>query len=197
MQHPCTGITHCELDCVSTVSCRVLCCTCSWDADLGRDNAECCLCTGVDAARKQLLFMAGSTPDVRRQIRVPLAAMRDGRLSIRTDLMDAHLYIFHKRTFFKAVQARPSYTSIRQVTSAAGTGLLADVWPQSARLCYPMPASMHRFGSLAGLFVALQAFLLYFLLHHRVCTGMLLGLHPAHALHFCCHSQCWVCMLCV
>ncbi|KAL3137832.1 hypothetical protein ABBQ38_005086 [Trebouxia sp. C0009 RCD-2024] len=69
---------------------------------------------GVDSARKQLLFIAGSTPDVRRQIRVPLAAMRDGRLSVRTDLMDAHLYIFHKETFVKAVQARPSYTSIRQ-----------------------------------------------------------------------------------
>ena len=44
--------------------------------------------------------------------------MRDGRLSIRTDLMDAHLYILHKQTFLKAVQARPSYKSIRQVTSA-------------------------------------------------------------------------------
>ena len=75
------------------------------------------ICTGVDASKKQLLFIAGSTPDARRQVKVPLAAMRDGRLSIRTDLMDAHLYIFHKQTFLKAVQARPSYKSIRQVTS--------------------------------------------------------------------------------
>lgn len=78
-------------------------------------------CTGVDASKKQLLFIAGSTPDARRQVKIPLAAMRDGRLSIRTDLMDAHLYIFHKQTFLKAVQARPSYKSIRQVTSARET----------------------------------------------------------------------------
>lgn len=78
-----------------------------------------CVCTGVDATNKQLLFIAGSTPDARRQVKVPLAAMRDGRLSIRTDLMDAHLYIFHKQTFLKALQARPSYTSIRQVMIAA------------------------------------------------------------------------------
>lgn len=77
-------------------------------------------CTGVDASKKQLLFIAGSTPDARRQVKIPLAAMRDGRLSIRTDLMDAHLYIFHMPTFLKAVQARPSYKSIRQVTSAPG-----------------------------------------------------------------------------
>ena len=77
-----------------------------------------CVCTGVDATKKQLLFIAGSTPDARRQVKVSLAAMRDGRLSIRTDLMDAHLYIFHKQTFLRALQARPSYTSIRQVTIA-------------------------------------------------------------------------------
>ena len=74
-------------------------------------------CAGVDAKQKQLLFIAGSTPDARRQVRVPLAALQEGRLSLRTDLMDAHLYIFHKQTFFKAVQARPSYTSIRQVAA--------------------------------------------------------------------------------
>ena len=82
-----------------------------------------CVCAGVDAAKKQLLFIAGSTPDARRQVKVPLAAMRDGRLSIRTDLMDAHLYVFHKQTFLKAVHARPSYNSIRQVTSADNQGL--------------------------------------------------------------------------
>ena len=85
-------------------------------------------CTGVDAVKKQLLFIAGSTPDTRRQVRVPLAAIRDGRLSLRTDLMDAHLYIFHKQTFFKAVQARPSYTSIRQVTTAGHHGPHTTSW---------------------------------------------------------------------
>lgn len=65
--------------------------------------------------QKQLLFIAGSTPDARRQVRVPLAAMQDGRLSLRSDLMDTHLYIFHKHTFFKALEARPAYESIRQV----------------------------------------------------------------------------------
>lgn len=69
---------------------------------------------GLDAMQKQLLFIAGSTPDARRQVRVPLAAMQDGRLSLRSDLMDTHLYIFHKHTFFKALEARPAYESIRQ-----------------------------------------------------------------------------------
>ena len=86
-----------------------------------------CACTGVDATKKQLLFIAGSTPDARRQVKVPLAAMRDGRLSIRTDLMDAHLYIFHKQTFLKAVQARPSYSSIRQVMIANDQGLFCNL----------------------------------------------------------------------
>jgi len=71
--------------------------------------------TGLDTQQKQLMFIAGSTPEARRQVRVPLAALQDGRLSLRTDLMDAHLYIFHKRTFFKALEARPAYESIRQV----------------------------------------------------------------------------------
>ena len=73
------------------------------------------LVTGLDSQQKQLTFIAGSTPEARRQVRVPLAALQDGRLSLRTDLMDAHLYIFHKRTFFKAFEARPAYGSIRQV----------------------------------------------------------------------------------
>ena len=71
--------------------------------------------TGLDTQQKQLTFIAGSTPEARRQVRVPLAALQDGRLSLRTDLMDAHLYIFHKRTFFQALEARPAYESIRQV----------------------------------------------------------------------------------
>lgn len=65
------------------------------------------------------MFIAGSMPESRRQVRVPLAALQNGRLSLRTDLMDAHLYIFHKRTFFKALEARPAYESIRQVTTTA------------------------------------------------------------------------------
>ncbi|KAA6423077.1 MAG: hypothetical protein FRX49_07065 [Trebouxia sp. A1-2] len=69
---------------------------------------------GLDTQQKQLTFIAGSTPEARRQVRVPLAALQDGRLSLRTDLMDAHLYIFHKHTFFKALEARPAYESIRQ-----------------------------------------------------------------------------------
>lgn len=69
---------------------------------------------GLDTQQKQLTFIAGSTPEARRQVRVPLAALQDGRLSLCTDLMDAHLYIFHKHTFFKAVEARPAYESIRQ-----------------------------------------------------------------------------------
>ena len=77
----------------------------------------CFLHTGVDSKKKQLLFIAGSTPDARRQIRVPLAALQNGQLSLRTDLMDAHLYIFDKQTFLKAVKARPQYTSIRQVAA--------------------------------------------------------------------------------
>lgn len=69
---------------------------------------------GLDTQQKQLMFIAGSMPESRRQVRVPLAALQDGRLSLRTDLTDAHLYIFHKRTFFKALEARPAYESIRQ-----------------------------------------------------------------------------------
>jgi len=76
--------------------------------------------TGLDTQQKQLTFIAGSTPEARRQVRVPLAALQDGRLSLRTDLMDAHLYIFHKRTFFKALEARPAYESIRQVNMISG-----------------------------------------------------------------------------
>ncbi len=76
--------------------------------------------TGLDTQQKQLMFIAGSTPEARRQVRVPLAALQDGRLSLRTDLMDAHLYIFHKRTFFKALEARPAYESIKQVKMMSG-----------------------------------------------------------------------------
>ena len=71
--------------------------------------------TGLDTAQKQLMFIAGSTPDARRQVRVPLAALQDGQLSLRTDLMDTHLYIFRKSTLCKALEARPTYESIRQV----------------------------------------------------------------------------------
>lgn len=53
---------------------------------------------------------------------MPLAALQDGRLSLRTDLMDAHLYIFHKHTFFKALEARPAYESIRQVNMTGHEG---------------------------------------------------------------------------
>lgn len=69
---------------------------------------------GLDTAQKQLMFIAGSTPEARRQVRVPLAALQEGQLSLRTDLMDTHLYIFHKRTLCKALEARPTYECIRQ-----------------------------------------------------------------------------------
>ncbi len=85
------------------------------------------IATGLDTSQKQLMFIAGSTPDARRQVRVPLAALQDGRLSLRTDLMDAHLYIFHKRTFFKALEARPNYESLRQVVITSMLILMTSV----------------------------------------------------------------------
>lgn len=78
---------------------------------------------GLDAEHHQLLFIAPSR-EAKRQLRVPMSALQRGRLTLRTDLLDVYLYIFHKQTFFAVLEARPHCQSIKQVRVQARVILL-------------------------------------------------------------------------
>lgn len=70
---------------------------------------------GLDAAGQTLLFFAAS-PDARRDIGLPLPALRRaGAVTLRTDLSDAHCYVFDRVPLLAALEARPAHASLKQV----------------------------------------------------------------------------------
>jgi len=69
---------------------------------------------GLDEAESTLLFFA-SNPDARRDVALPLKALRRaGSVTVRTDLVDAHVYVFSRAALLAALDARPLHTSLKQ-----------------------------------------------------------------------------------
>ncbi|KAK9828728.1 hypothetical protein WJX72_001741 [[Myrmecia] bisecta] len=69
---------------------------------------------GMDEAQKRLLFFA-SSPEMKSKLRVPLTALKQfGQLTVRTDFVDVHLYVFNLEAMLTALDTRPAISSIKQ-----------------------------------------------------------------------------------
>ena len=72
-------------------------------------------CTGLDNERRRLVFFRPS-PEAWRNIKLPMGALlRQGCLSIRTDLQDNHLYVLN-RSVLALLQAKPVLADIKQAS---------------------------------------------------------------------------------
>ncbi len=73
------------------------------------------------------------SPEARRHIKLPMGAlMRQGRLSIRTDLQDNHLYVLD-RSVLATLQAKPSLSDIKQVEATLYLNTHAIFMPNQCR----------------------------------------------------------------
>lgn len=89
---------------------------------------------GLDGKSRRLVFFRPS-PEARRNIKVPMGTLlRQGCLSIRTDLQDNHLYVLD-RSALALLQAKPALADIKQVrpitvpsTTAAPIRDLTEWW---------------------------------------------------------------------
>ena len=80
--------------------------------------------TGLHQGGKQLLFFDTSGEVAKHSIRVPVASLaQEDLLTIQTDLVDQHCYVFDRRAVFKALDAKPTIAAIKE----------ACPWPTKAR----------------------------------------------------------------
>lgn len=101
------------------------------------------LLTGLDPEHNQMLFMAPSR-EAKRQVQVPMSALKRGRLTLRTDLVDVYLYIFTKQTVFGVLEARPNCQSIKQVcVKLPMCSMHGDQLARSTSLPLPPPPLEH------------------------------------------------------
>ena len=77
-----------------------------------------CCCAGLDGQGRRLVFFRPST-EARRNIKLPMGTLlRQGRLTIRTDLQDNHVYAMD-RSVLEVLQSKPSLANIKQVRAAS------------------------------------------------------------------------------
>ena len=64
---------------------------------------------------KQLLFFDTSGEVAKHSLRVPVASLaQEDSLTIQTDLVDQHCYVFDRRAVFKALDAKPTIAAIKE-----------------------------------------------------------------------------------
>lgn len=68
---------------------------------------------GLDKSQNFVISLAGGA-DARRTVSLPWSAMRRGPVTLRTDLEEAHVYVFHRAALMAALECKPNYGSLKQ-----------------------------------------------------------------------------------
>lgn len=84
---------------------------------------------------RRLVFFRPS-PEARCNIKLPMGTLlRQGRLTIRTDLQDNHVYVLD-RSVLALLQAKPSLANIKQAGDTSSIQAVLNVLGKTETRCY-------------------------------------------------------------
>mmetsp|Transcript_13010 Transcript_13010/g.22960 ORF Transcript_13010/g.22960 Transcript_13010/m.22960 type:complete len:470 (+) Transcript_13010:3-1412(+) len=107
---------------------------------------------GCDASNERLLFYA-SSPETLRDLRIPLEVVRRyGGITVSSEIMDAHLYVFDK-SVLDLIDKHPAWASVRQDVLPFLTQqqlLLTPTQPDLSNVALPTSKSTTDIAGMSG-----------------------------------------------